>query len=75
MACLFYPTKVKNKRCYRSSKGEPKIIDMRKKSCIYVGLRKFKDTVRIQFLIHLLEFLIDILFLRDKMNVVREVGI
>ncbi|MFX0203972.1 MAG: hypothetical protein ACFFCW_48360 [Candidatus Hodarchaeota archaeon] len=26
--------------------GQAKIIDMRKKSCIYVGLRKFKDTVR-----------------------------
>ena len=26
--------------------GRAKIIDMRKKSCIYVGLRKFKDTVR-----------------------------
>jgi len=25
--------------------GQAKIIDMRKKSCIYVGLRKFKDTV------------------------------
>jgi hypothetical protein len=25
--------------------GRAKIIDMRKKSCTYVGLRKFKDTV------------------------------
>jgi hypothetical protein len=25
--------------------GPGKIIDMRKKSCIYVGLPKFKDTV------------------------------
>jgi len=28
--------------------GQAKIIDMRKKSCIYVGLRKIKDTVRIE---------------------------
>jgi hypothetical protein len=28
--------------------GQAKIIDMRQKSCIYVGLRKFKDTVRIE---------------------------
>jgi len=27
--------------------GRAKIIDIRKKSCIYVGLRKFKDTVEI----------------------------
>jgi len=27
--------------------GQAKIIDRRKKSCIYVSLRKFKDTVRI----------------------------
>jgi len=27
---------------------QPKSIDMRKKSCIYVGLQKFKDTVRIR---------------------------
>jgi len=26
--------------------GQVKSIDMRKKSCLYVGLRKFKDTVR-----------------------------
>jgi hypothetical protein len=25
--------------------GQAEIIDMRKKSCIYVSLRKFKDTV------------------------------
>jgi len=27
--------------------GRAKIIDMRKKSCMYVGLPKFKDIVRI----------------------------
>jgi hypothetical protein len=30
---------------------QAKSIDMRKKSCLYVGLRKFKDTVSILFLI------------------------